>query len=260
MTEFSRPPQSAREIAALPAVGTTDRMVHVRANGHSLAPETLVYVTREAINDGDTSLVEVCTRFLVGREEGGLWRGGHCEATIVTLARRYRLNGNRDLMRAYRARCFEELWKAIYAGSTQKPFLEVNFAYSFWQLCIDAKRSVVRKGGQDLAAGITDDTVNALDVDEVVLEDAEVLEDELIKKMVGALHEAELMDAIRALPPQQARAALLNWVEGKPIEGSEDSVSAIMGVTPRNVYALLDRARAALRLDPVIRAIWFGEA
>ncbi|MDP9201602.1 MAG: hypothetical protein M3P26_06675, partial [Gemmatimonadota bacterium] len=192
--------------------------------------------------------------------EGGRWHGGHCEATIVTLARRYHLHTHRDLMRAFRARCFEELWKSIYAGRIDKPFFEVNFAYAFWQLCIDAKRSVVRKGGRDMAAGVTDDSDTAVDVDAVVLENAELMEDKAINKLVGALHEAELLDAIRGLPRQQARAALLNWVEGKPVEGAEDSVSAIMGVTPRNVYALLERARATLQLDPVIRAIWFGEA
>jgi hypothetical protein len=235
-------------------------MERVRANGHAFAPETLVYIAREAIAAGDTPLVEVCLRFLVGREvEGGRWEGGYCEGTIVTLARKYHLNADRDLMRAFRARCFEELWMAIFAG-LEKPFYEVNFGYAFWHLCIDAKRSLVRNHGRDMESGVTDDHIDAVDVDHVVVDDAEILDDKAINEMVSALHEAELIDGIRALPRQQARAALLAWVEGKPIEGEEDSVSAMMGVTPRNVYALLERARSTLQSDPVIRAIRFGEA
>lgn len=258
---LSRPSQSAAEIASLPTPGTTACMERVRANGHAYAPETLVYIARKAIAAGDTPLVEVCLRFLVGKEvEGGRWHGGYCEGTIVTLARKYHLNADRDLMRAFRARCFEELWMAIFAGHLEKPFYEVNFGYAFWHLCIDAKRSLVRNHGRDMEAGVTDDLIDAVDVDHVVVEDDEMLDDKTINQLVRAVHEAELVDAIRALPRQQARAALLTWVEGKPVEGGEDSVSATMGVTPRNVYALLERARSTLQLDPVIRAIRFGEA
>lgn len=260
MTDLSRPSQSTAEIAALPALGTTECMVHVRANGHAFAPETLVYITRKAITAGDTPLVEVCTRFLVGKEvEGGRWQGGYCEGTIVTLASRYRLNTHPDLMRAFRARCFDGLWKAIFAGRIEKPFYEVNFAHAFWQQCIDAKRAVVRMGC-DMEVGTTNDTDEAVDVDGVVIEGAELVDEQTINKLVSPLHEANLLHAIRALPKRQAYAALLNWVEELPVEGAEGSVSAIMGVSPRAVYALLEKARFTLQSDPVIRAIWFREA
>jgi DNA-directed RNA polymerase specialized sigma24 family protein len=236
-------------------------MVHVRANGAAFAPETLVYVMREAITFGDTSLVEVCGRLLIGKEDdAGRWQGGHCEGTIVTLATKYRLSSHPDLMRAFRLRCFEGLWKAIFAGRAKKPFYEENFLHAFWQHCIDAKRSIVRRGGRDMEAGVTSDADDAVDVDQVVVEDVELLDEKTINRLVSPLHEAELLDAIRALPKRQAHAALLNWVEELPVEGAEGSVSAVMGVSPRAVYALLAKARAALQSDPVIRAIWFGEA
>ena len=261
MTALSRPKQSATEIAALPALGTTQCMTHVRANGESFAPETLVYTIREAIASGDTSLVEVCARLLVGKEvDGGRWQGGYCEGTIVTLAKKYRLTSHPDLMRAFRLRCFEGLWKAIFAGRVKKPFYEENFLHAFWQQCVDAKRSIVRRGGRDMEAGVTTDADDAVDVDQIVVEDVEPLDEKTINKLVSPLHEAELLDAIRALPKRQAHAALLNWVEELPIEGAEGSVSAMMGVSPRAVYALLAKARATLQSDPVIRAIWFGEA
>jgi hypothetical protein len=261
MTDLSRPKQSAAEIAALPPLGTTQCVAHVRANGQAFAPETLVYIMREVIASGDTSLVELCTRLLVGKQvEGGRWQGGYCEGTIVTLASKYRLNTHEDLMRAFRARCFQGVWKAIFAGRIKKPFYEENFAHAFWQQCIDAKRSLVRRGARDMEAGITDDTDDAVDVDHVVVEGAELLDEKTINKLMSPLHEAELLDAIRALPKRQSHAAFLNWVEQLPVEGAEGSVSAIMGVSARAIYALLEKARSTLQSDPAIRAIWLGEA
>src|SRR2546421_458594 len=86
----NRPPKSAAEIGALPPLGTTECLSHIRERGASFSPETLIYLFRWATDNHDSILAEVAGRFLIGWQDlDGRWHGGHCEGTIVKLAKRF---------------------------------------------------------------------------------------------------------------------------------------------------------------------------
>lgn len=262
MNQLRRPTNSAAEISALPPLGSTQCSAHIRERGNSFAPETLVYLMREAILRRDTATVELSARLLVGRSEptGQRWEGGHCEGTIVKLARYYGFSTDGDLRRDFRGRCLTELVESVYAGREEKPYWEERFGDAFKRSCIDVARSInaARKREKQFVA--SDNLDEASDVDRQE-HSAELIDEAIMKKMASPQHVSVMMKAIRALPKRQAHAALLAWVEGRAVEGEgEETVAALMGgISPRAVYKHLANARANLSADPRIRAIWFGE-
>jgi DNA-directed RNA polymerase specialized sigma24 family protein len=141
------------------------------------------------------------------------------------------------------------MWRAIYAGHAEKPLWESRFGFCLKQLCIQVARSLARRRKREnmqehpLPDG---DEVAGSDFAGSASLEAEVL---------GRIEAETLIAAIRRLPSRQAEAALLAWVEERPIEAdAEDSVKNIMGITERRVYQLLEKARERLLQDPVIRA------
>lgn len=259
MDQLHRPPKSAAEIDALPPLGSTQCSAHVREYGRSFSPETLVFLIREATLRRDTALVELSARLLLGQAgRGGRWEGGHCEPTIAKLARHYGFYRNVDLRRAFRSGCLAKLAEALHAGREKKHYWEERFGDAFKKACIDMARSLRLPRNRDMEAGVTDDGDEAVDVDGLD-PGADLIDAAILERMASTHHMSALLHAIRALPERQGHAALLAWVEGRPLEGEGETVAAIMGISPRAVYKHLEKARSTLSTNPDLRAIWFGE-
>ena len=259
MDPLRRPPRSAAEINALPPLGSTQCAAHVREFGQPFAPETLVYLIREATLRRDTALVEVCARFLIGhRSSGDGWEGGHCEPTISKLSRTRGFHRDRELRLAFRSGSLAKLAEALHAGRDAKPYWEERFGHAFKDACIDVARSLRRPRNRDMEAGLAQDGDEAVDADDFDPK-IELFDEAILRSLANSSHMNTLMQAIRALPPRQAQAAFLAWVDGHPLEGDGDTVASIMGISYRGVYKHLEKARATLSADPVLRAIWFGE-
>jgi hypothetical protein len=257
MKPLQRPSKSAAEVKALPPLGSTECSALMRDRGHSYAPETLVYVMREAIQVRATDLFELAFRLITGKPVGNRWEGGHCERTIASLSRAYGFNTNSELRLAFRSRCLVALADAVHAGSATKPYWEERFGAAFKDACIDVARSLSRPRNRDMEAGVASD--DAPDVDEI--EPAvELIDAELAKRLSQPHHESIVLQAIRALPRRQGQAVMLAWMEGRPIEGEvNDTVAKLMDISPRAVYKLLEKALPVLKNTTVLRAIWSGE-
>ena len=244
-----RPPAVAAEIAGLPPLGTPECEEYIRLRGASLRPETLVHVIRAGAAAGDTSLFDLCGRLLLGRRgDDGRWSGGHCEAIIMSLAKFYGFHTDPTTLDEYRGRCHTELWMAIYAGHGAKPFWECRFGLCLKQKCIEVARAVGRQRQRER------EQFSFEDMNETRGETA--TPGTLDNTVLGHLTVEALTAAIRRLPPRQAQAALLAWVEGRPIDSDiPTSVKSVMGISGSAVNQHLAQARANLRKDPVVRAI-----
>ncbi len=258
MRPLQRPEKSAAEIAELPALGTTQCSAHVREHGHAFAPETLVYLMRQATALRNTALFEMCGRFLIGQPtQGGSWSGGHCEPIIASLSRAHGFARDIDLRTAFRAQCLGKAFMAIHAGRDKKPYWEERFGDALWTSCIDVARSLRRPRQKEMEAGLAasdDADIDNFDRGEPLLDET------ILAELAKPHHQAAVLAAVRALSPRQAEAATLRWMEGRHIEGNgHDTVAAIMGITPRAVHAHLDKAFGALRANPTLRHIWQGE-
>lgn len=260
MDHLRRPPKSAAEISALPPLGTTQCSAHVREHGRTFAPETLVYLIREATLRRDTALVELSARLLIGQPgRGSRWEAGHCEPTIAKLARSFGFYSDPQLRAAFRSGCLAKLVEAIHAGRDEKHYWEERFGDAFKMACVDVARSLRLPRNRDMEAGVTDSGDDVVEVDGFD-PGAALLDEAILERMASPHHTAALLQAVRALPKRQGHAVFLAWVEGRPIEGAgNETVSAVMGITPRAVYRLLEKARFTLRANPDLRAIWFGE-
>jgi hypothetical protein len=252
--QFPRPMDSEREIAALPALGTTEFEVHVRAHGDKFTPETLVYLLRLAAARKNTPLFELCGRFLVGRvDDDGRWSGGHCEGIMVNLGKSFGFVSDPEEMIDFRARCQTGLWQAIHGKS---PFWESRFGRAFRQKCIEAARSLVRQQQKwpERLYSDGEDSFENLPDSEVILMDEDVA-----SRLSSPANQATLLREVRRLPRRQAHAVLLAWMNQRPIEGGPRSVANLMGISSRMVYKHLSQALPTLQANPVLRAIWFGE-
>lgn len=245
------PPPVAKELARLSELDARARIDHIRSHGEELKAETLVHLLRVGAGSCDTSLFESCGRLLLGEEgEGGWWNGGHCERIIMSLARRYRFTRDPDLLREYRSRCHAEMWKAVYRGREEKPFWEIRFGYCMKHVCIQEARSLVRRLNRE-----RDRETLLPDPEEGPALDVSVQESSPEDDILGRISKRELLTAIRRLPERQAQAALLAWVENRPIAlETADSVASVMGISESRVHQLLRKARARLQQDPVVRA------
>jgi DNA-directed RNA polymerase specialized sigma24 family protein len=255
MSNLDRPPKSAAEIKALPSLGTTEGLQHVRENGEIFAPETLVYVMRDALVREDPTLFELAARFLVGRRSGDRWQGGHVERTIAKLA--WRLDA--DLRPDFRSKCLSALFAAIYAGREAKPFWEERFRRAFKMVCVDNARALYRLRQREQEIFHDSDDVDF--TEKVTDSRTDHVEDGLVEALSRPEHERVVLTAVRALPERQGQAVMLAWMEGRPIEGhGPHTVAKVMGISTRRVYQLLEAALSRLRANEALRAIACGEA
>jgi DNA-directed RNA polymerase specialized sigma24 family protein len=256
-----RTPKSAAEIAALPPLGTTQCMEHVRAHSGAYDAETLVHLLRRSLALHDTPFFELCGRSLIGSEgPDGRWRGGHCEGVIVNLARHFGFVADRQVMREFRTNCHGALWIGVHGG---RPFWEMRFGMAFRQKCIEMARSLVRERIRAAEARYVSDADGdqVADVDDIAAPDVALIDEGVLARLSNPTHKAVLLAAVRRLPKRQGAAVLLAWIEGRQIEGAgQETVSSLMGITPRGVWKLLTEARKTLQSDPAIRAIWFEGA
>jgi DNA-directed RNA polymerase specialized sigma24 family protein len=260
MSDLRRPAKSAAEISALPPLGTTQGMQHVRDNGEGFAPETLVYIMREALARKEPTLFELGAMLLVGRRVAGRWQGGHVEGTMARLARHYGFDGDVDMRHDFRSECLSVLFAAIHAGLEREHFLEERFGRAFKTRCIDVARRLHAQRRQENRLLVND-------VDDVAMGDTakdhrtDALEDGLLASIARPEHERVVLAAMRALPPRQSQAAMLRWIERRPIEGNgAHTVANIMDISPTRVHQLLQQALRALRANEALRAIARGEA
>ncbi len=259
--ELLRPEKSSAEIAALPALGTTQCLAHVRLHGPAFAAETIVYLLRKALDLHDALFFELCARLLVGSEQSaGYWQGGHCEGVVVNLAKSFGFLTRAQTMREFRTRCHSQMWKAIHDGGS---FWEMRFGMAFRRKCIEVARALVRDASEGRRQGSFSSTSGGAnpDVDQIAHPEQVLVDDEVAARLSNPIHQGVVLAAVRRLPRRQGAAALLAWIEKRSIEGSgSGTVSTLMGITPRGVRLLLAKARRTLQTDPAIRAIWFGEA
>lgn len=258
MSSLQRPPKSAAEIDALPPLGTTQCVAYLREHAPAFAPETLVYVMREALRLQDTPLFEMCANVLFGRPgANGRWEGGHCEPTIAKMARSYGLYEDLELRCAFRARCLALLVRAIHAGRDRKAYWEERFGDAFKKVCVDARRSLRSRQTRDMEAGVTDARYDDDELDSEPDPATVSSEDTIISRVASSHRRTELLAAVRDLPPRQARAVFLHYFEERTVEGQgPDSAASIMGISDRAVRLLLAKARATLSANPRLQGLW----
>lgn len=239
---LKRPDRSREEIAGLPEIHTTECDAFLRASGDSLAPETMVYVIREAQRARKTILIEICGRYLTGAGQPIRPDAGTTvtERVIWAVARRFRFPDNPTVLQDFWSECLDGMWDAILLGRDRKPFWEANFGQALYAKCLDLGRPRYRRS-----------------VKEVSLENlqppagADVLAD-----IMAHLGEAEILRAIRRLPRQEAQAAFLHWVEKRPVDSAAaGSVRNVMGLSARHIHNLLSNAQERLAQDPIIRTL-----
>ena len=144
--ELQRPERSARQIAALPPFGSAEREAHVRANGASYEPETLVYLLRESIDRADTALFNHLGHLLIGQIDGRECTGGQCERIIMSVAMSLGLHRDDDRLREYRAMVHASMWHAIHAGVQTKHFWEERFGLALKDTSLDIAARLARDG------------------------------------------------------------------------------------------------------------------
>jgi len=239
--DYQRPKRSADEIAALPRVGTTDWEGYVRGNASVFSAETLVCVIRQAVALRNTALMEWLGHVLRGLPgPDGLWSGGYCDRIILAVAVRRRLHVDRQLLHEFRENCHIAMWKGILAGWTKKPFWELRFGLVLKRACIDEARKLMRASAHlsPLSPHTADDQPSG------------PVDEEVWQRIVEEATE----EAVRRLPPEQARVAFLSIVLRFPVESKVyPSVSKTLGITPRWAHELLGRAKASLKKDPQLR-------
>lgn len=215
---------------------------------------------REANGLNDTPLFEMAARLLIGHESpNGRWVDGHCEPIIANLSRYYGFWNDDEFRVDYRQKCLSAMWEAIYEGRETKPYWEERFGRAFKMACIDVARSQRAKNGKleaELAAG-GDDASSSEAINDTSSAD---IETEITTELSRPHHQRIVMTAIRALPPRQAAAVTLAWVEGRPVEGEgKDTVAELMDISASAVYKHLRLARQTLKANPALREIWAGE-
>lgn len=248
--DLQRPPRSASEIAAIPAIESPAATSHIYRHGEVFEPETLVYILRELILVSDTSLFNHCGQLLVGHHDSeGRWSGRHCEPIIMSVAVSFGLHHDESTLRDFRSEVHSEIWRAIHAGRETKHFWEERFGMALKSKCIEIARKLSRRMRSEAADA-------ELDTERTGEGLSATLDSNSVEAHVfSSINEAVLIKAIQALPQRQMRAAYLVWIEHRPVEGDEESAARILSVTPRAVYKLLAKARETLRNDRAIRTM-----
>ncbi len=240
--EPQRPPKSAAEIATLPPMGATECVQFLRDAGASLEPETLVFVVREAARIGKTELIQLASIHLVGTttpSSQGATRT-HAERVIMSVARRFGFGREQGVMEEFFNSCLDGMWDAILAGRTKKPFWETSFHKALYGKCVDIARPLYHRWRKNVPI----DSLPALSVPDV------------LEQTLALMAKHVILEAIRKLPPPEAQAAMLHWIEGRPVDSPDTgSVMNLMGLSARHVHNILANARRRLAQDPAVRAL-----
>jgi DNA-directed RNA polymerase specialized sigma24 family protein len=242
---YMDPPQHllkvTHEIAALPDPSSADAIeAHLRSHGPDLCPETLVYICREVLANGERSTFELAANLLLGVANGTELENGRCEPLIRRVARGMGLLGEPADLDDMRGWCFHTMLTAIKAGrdTPGHRMWEERFYVALKAAAIDAGRKVLRRRDKETPLDLIPLDSPRLSVDGA----AEVF------RNIERNHALRL---IATLPEKARKAAYLHWVEGFPIESGDelksDTVARKLGVSGRMVRKYLDQARGMLR-------------
>ena len=225
-----RPPKSMAEIERLSALGPTDRKDTIRQEGCHLTPETLAFLVRECLGDGDTELLETVAAHLLERSR----------PIAESVSRVLRPEDRKDV----HSEASRRMFLSLQAATGEEPtFWEERFGQAYKQRCIDAvrtHRTKLRKATVSVH-DVSEDT-KRLDEIDVSTEVAERIDRETLQQIISEL------------PPREAAAVTLRWIEGKNVSGS-DSVSEVMEISPSMVHRHLRSARERLTKIPRVRAL-----
>jgi DNA-directed RNA polymerase specialized sigma24 family protein len=234
-------PKVKREIAALPDPSSADVIeAHLRSHGHDLCPETLVYIYREALSNGERSTCELAANLLHGVANGTELENGRCEPLIRRVARGMGLLGEAADLDDLRGWCFHAMWTAINAGrdSPSHRMWEERFYVALKAAAIDAGLKVMRRRDKETPL-------------ERVPHDSPRLRVDGVAEILRTMDRNEALRLIATLPEKPRSAAYLHWLEGFPIESGDelnsDTVARKLGVSGRMVRKYLDQARGILR-------------
>lgn len=240
--EPERPERSRDEIASLPSIGTTACLQFLREAGRQLAPETLVYVIREAARARNTELVQLCGRYLIGAGEP-VDSGAHmteAERIIASVGRRFGFDGDDAVLEEFWRACLDAAWRAILEGSERKPFWERAFGRALYAKCIDVGRPLYRRRSKETRLDLNRDRIEV----------------GILEAMIARQGAEMILRAIRDLPEEESHAAMLRWIEKRPIASPDPrAITHVMGLSPRHIHTLLNRARGRLGRHPSIRSL-----
>ena len=218
------------ETERLSALGPTDRRDAVRMEGRHLTLETLAFLARESLRDGDTELLETVGARLLERSRP------IAESASQVLRPEDRKDVHSEAIR--------HMFVSLQSATGETPtFWEERFGLAYKQSCIDAvrrRRTKLQKATVSIH-GVSDDT-SRLDQGNLSTEIAERIDRETLQQIISEL------------PPPEAAAATLRWIERRKVSGSE-SVSEVMGISPSMVHRHLRSARERLKKIPRVRAL-----
>ncbi len=226
----ARPAKSMAEIERISGLEPTDRRNTIRREARHLTLETLAFLVRECLRVGDTELLETLGAHLLERSR----------PIAESASQVLRPEDRKDVHSEANRRMFLSLQSATGAEPT---FWEERFGHAFKRCCIDAVRTH-RTKLQKATVSIHDASEDATTPDET----------DLATETAARIDRETLRQIISELPPREAAAATLRWIEGKKISGS-DSVSEVMGISPRMVHRHLRSAEERLKKIPRVRAL-----
>lgn len=229
-TPVPRPPKSMAEIKRLSGLGPTDRRHLIRREGHRLTPETLAFLVRECLRDRDTELLEIVAADLLERSR----------PIAESVSRVLPPEDRKDVHSEVNRRMFLSLQSATSEAPT---FWEERFGHVYKRRCIDAVRTH-RTKLQKATVSVHDVAEDTRPLDEI----------DLSTEVAERIDRETLQQIISELPPREAAAVTLGWIEGKKISGS-GSVSEVMGISPSMVHRHLRSARERLKTIPRVRAL-----
>ena len=226
----ARPPKSIAEIERLSALGPTDRKDTIRREGRRLTLETLAFLVRECLRDGDTELLEIVAAHLLESSR----------AIAESVSQVLPPDDREDVHSEASRRMFVSLQSATSETPT---FWEERFGHAYKRRCIDVVRAHRKK--------LERATVSVHDVPE---DSSRLDEIDLSTEIAGRIDRDALQQIISELPPREAAAVTLRWIEDKKVSGP-GSVSEIMGISPSMVHRHLRNARERLKKIERVRAL-----
>lgn len=192
--------------------------------------ETLVWLVRKGLVDRDPELTETAAGHLLERSR----------PIAESASQVLRPEDRKDV----HSEAFRHMLQSLQSATGEKPtFWEERFGRAYKQCCIDVVRRHRTKLHKATASihDMPEDT-NSPDEGDLAAEIAERIDLENLQRIISEL------------PPLQAVAVTLAWIERRKISGP-DSVSEIMGISPSMVHRHLRNAKRRLKKIPRFRAL-----